>query len=218
MNFSNQSREPGRQLTGFIAVVIIHVALIYALLNGLGKHVITFIKEIPIEVSIIEEVKPPPPPPPPEIKPQIKVTQLPKPFIPPPEVAVQTPPSPQAITAVSTETPTHQDFHPQVAAPTDKSADGPVVVKPQVDFSTCEKPAYPRNARANGDSGTVRIKFLIEIDGRVAETNIERSSSHRELDNAAVNALTLCRFKPGTVDGKPQKSWTSVDYVWKLPN
>jgi len=62
------------------------------------------------------------------------------------------------------------------------------------------------------------LQFLIGLDGKVADSKIERSSGFRALDAAAKNALSLCKFKPGLVDGKPQQSWTVVDYVWKLPD
>jgi len=45
---------------------------------------------------------------------------------------------------------------------------------------------------------------------------VEKSSGFRELDRAAQVGLGLCRFKPGTVDGVPQQSWTKMQYVWSL--
>jgi len=60
------------------------------------------------------------------------------------------------------------------------------------------------------------LQFLIGIDGRVADSKVAKSSGFRDLDNAARSALSRCRFKPGLADGKPQQSWTKVQYVWKL--
>jgi outer membrane biosynthesis protein TonB len=37
------------------------------------------------------------------------------------------------------------------------------------------------------------------------------------LDRAAESAIkNTCKFKPGTVDGRPQALTTTVVYVWKL--
>ncbi|MFD2270900.1 hypothetical protein ACFS07_06595 [Undibacterium arcticum] len=36
------------------------------------------------------------------------------------------------------------------------------------------------------------------------------------MDKAARLALSICKFKPGTTDGKPEQSWTKVQYEWKL--
>ncbi len=62
MDFAQQQRNPGKHLTGFTVVVILHLILGWALLNGLARTVIEVIKN-PLETKIIEEVKPPPPPP-----------------------------------------------------------------------------------------------------------------------------------------------------------
>ena len=215
MDFSDKGEDSGSKLTGITVVALVHAILIYALLTGLGKKIISVIKEVPIETKVIEEVKPPPPPPdaPP---PPPKLAAPPPPFIPPPEVQVAPQPSPNAITAVSNVAPPRQDFH--AAPPAAKAVAGPSVTKAQVDFTTCDKPDYPRNSLRNEEQGTTRLAFLIGLDGRVADSKVEKSSGFRALDAAAKNALSLCKFKPGTVDGKPQQSWTAVDYVWKLPD
>ena len=217
MDFSEHGQDPSKKLIGISVVVVVHAIVIYALLNGLGKQIIAVIKELPIETKVIEEVKPPPPPPdaPP---PPPKLAAPPPPFIPPPEVQVAAQPQQNTISAVSNVQPPHQDMHPQAAPVAAKPAQGPSVVKAVVDFSTCDKPDYPRNSLRNEEQGTVRIQFLIGLDGRVADSRVEKSSGFRALDAAAKNALSLCKFKPGLVDGKPQQSWTAVDYVWKLPD
>ncbi|PRC93389.1 energy transducer TonB [Solimicrobium silvestre] len=217
MDFSEHGQDPTKKLVGISVVVLIHVIVIYALLNGLGKQIIAVIKDIPIETKVIEEVKPPPPPPdaPP---PPPKLAAPPPPFIPPPEVQVAQQPVVNTISAVSNVQPPRQDFTKAVAAPpVVAKASGPSVVAAVVDFSTCDKPDYPRNSVRNEEHGTVRIAFLIGLDGRVADSKIEKSSGFRALDAAAKNGLSLCKFKPGTVDGKPQQTWTAVDYVWTLP-
>ncbi len=207
MDFSEHGQDPVKKLTGISVVVLVHAIVIYALLNGLGKQIVKVIKELPIETKVIEEMKPPPPPDAPPPPP--KLAAPPPPFIPPPEVQVQQPVSPNAIQAVSDVAPARSDMQVQA---------GSAVVKAVVDFSTCDKPDYPRNSLRNEEQGTVRILFLIGADGHVADSKIEKSSGSRTLDAAAKTALSLCKFKPGMVDGKLQQSWTAVDYVWKLPD
>ena len=92
----------------------------------------------------------------------------------------------------------------------------PVITAAVVDAQACVKPDYPKNARRNGDTGTVMLAFLIGTDGKVADSRIEKSSGFRELDRAAQAGLSLCKFKPGTADGVPQQSWTRMQYVWSL--
>jgi protein TonB len=213
MDFSERGQDSGKRLAGITVVIVVHALLIYALLNGLGEQIITVIKTLPIETKLIEEVKPALPMPSTLPTPSKKVTP-PKLFIPAPEVAVHS--APNAIQAVTNEPPAQSEMLASNAtAPV--AAKGLSVIQAVVDFSTCAKPDYPRNALRNEEQGTVRIQFLIDLDGRVADSKIDKSSGFRMLDAAAKKALSLCKFKPGTIDGKPQQSWTAVDYVWKLP-
>jgi protein TonB len=213
MDFSQVDSNPGKKFTGLIIVVLLHVFIVYALVTGLARNVIEIIKA-PIETKLIEEVKPPPPPPDTPPPPPPKMTAPPPPFIPPPEVSVQVQASPNAIattTNVPPPTTSLAPIRPPVTAST-----GPVHVAAVVDSRACQKPEYPPKSLRNEETGTVTLQFLIGIDGRVVESKVEKGSGYRDLDNAARNALSLCKFIPGTTDGKPEQSWTRMQYVWKL--
>jgi TonB family protein len=82
--------------------------------------------------------------------------------------------------------------------------------------NTCSKPVYPVEAIRNEWTGVSTVAFLIGVDGLVKNTKILRSSGHDILDEAAKEALSLCHFKPATVDGKPVAAWQPVQYVWTL--
>lgn len=213
MDFSETERNPTKKIAGIAFVILLHVLIVYALLTGLARKVVEVIKQ-PIETKIIEEVKPPPPkdlPPPP---PPPKMVAPPPPFIPPPEVQIQQPPPQNTIAAVSNikpENPVMPQPQPQPAKPAES-----VRVPAVVDARACQKPEYPRKSVRNEEQGTVTLQFLIGLDGRVVDSRIEKSSGFKDLDNAARAALSLCKFKPGTVDGKPEQSWTKMTYVWKL--
>jgi len=200
----------------------LHVLLGWALVSGLARKVVEVIKA-PIETKIIEEVKPPPPPetPPP---PPPKMALPPPSFVPPPEVQIANPPPPQAAITVQTTTP------PPAAPVTIAPPPGPVAAaaapaaRPAViDVSTCEKPSYPSAAARAEAKGTTKIRFTIDATGHLdpSKTVIERSSGgsreHKLLDRTAVEALSKCKFKPGTDDaGRPVGAFSIVDYVWNL--
>jgi protein TonB len=172
-----------------------------------------------VETKIIEDVKPPPPPetPPPPPPPEMKAP--PPPFIPPVEVQVQQPPPVQNTIAVSSQAkPATNDLQRTPPAPPAQPAKaaGPSRTAAVVDFNTCSKPEWPKSSLRNEETGTVTFQFLIGEDGHVAETKITKSSGFRELDKAAQTALSKCRFKPATVDGKPEQAWTAVQYAWVL--
>jgi protein TonB len=66
-------------------------------------------------------------------------------------------------------------------------------------------------------TGTSVLQFLIAASGAVVESRVAASSGHAALDEAAVAALSQCRFRPAIgADGKPQEAWTSIRYVWQL--
>ncbi|MFZ6771714.1 energy transducer TonB [Undibacterium sp. SXout7W] len=89
-------------------------------------------------------------------------------------------------------------------------------VAPVMDSKSCEPPKYPKAALMNEETGTVHMGFLISTEGKVVESRIDKSSGSKSLDKAALSALGLCKFKPGTKDGKAEQLWAKVDFVWKL--
>jgi len=82
--------------------------------------------------------------------------------------------------------------------------------------SMCPKIEYPSASKRLEEEGTVRLKFLIDIDGKVLESEIEKSSGFLRLDEAARTGLSKCQFKPSTVLGVPQKSWTKMNFTFRL--
>lgn len=214
MNFSEHDSDRNKKIIGITIVALIHVLVFYALLTGLGKQIIAVMKELPIQAALIEESKPPAPPAPPAPP---KVVTPSKPFVPAPKVTTQQTPVPEAIQEVASTPPAPTETS-AVEVTSTPAAKVSTTTQAVVDFSTCAKPDYPRNALRNEEQGTVRLQFLIGLDGRVADAKIEKSSGFRTLDTAAKNALRLCKFKPATMNGIAQQSWTTVDYVWKLPD
>lgn len=207
--------SPGR-FGGLAAVVALHAGVIYALANGLGQCVVDIVRQ-PLEARVIVEAKPLPSPPPPEpAKPLPKKVPPPKAYVPPPAVRTAAPP-PAAITAVTTTRPPEPVVATGVAEPAAAPAAEPVRVAAALDASgACKPPQYPPSSRRNGESGAVVLRFLIDTDGRVIESRVDTSSGFERLDEAALNGLALCHFKPGSVDGRPERSWARMRYVWKL--
>jgi protein TonB len=212
MDYAQQQRNPAKHLVGITFVVVFHILLVYGLMNGLARKVVEVVKG-PLETRLIEEVKkaPPPdtpPPPPPKLAPP------PPPYIPPPEinVAVASQSAPGAITAIA-RTPPPAPVAPAPAAPPRPAVRTPPIIDAK---HSCAEPQYPSASRRLEEEGTVVLRFLIDVDGRVVKSEVESSSGHARLDDAARQALGRCQFKPGTVDGKPEQSWASLKYTWKL--
>lgn len=205
MDFAQQQRNPAKHLVGITIVTAAHVLAVYALATGLSHKVMEVVRG-PLETKLIEEFKKPPPdqppPPPPKLAPP------PPPFIPPVEVNIAVAaPAANTITQVTTTRPAAP-----VAAPKHVERTAPVIDAQR----NCAKPEYPSASRRLDEAGTVTLRFLIDVSGQVLESKVETSSGFARLDEAARTALGRCRFKPGTVDGKPEQSWASIKYKWEL--
>jgi protein TonB len=83
------------------------------------------------------------------------------------------------------------------------------------DPSKC-KVDYPKASLMNEEQGTTSMSFLVNPDGSVADSKLDKSSGFKNLDKAAMKGLAACKFKPGSKDGAPAQTWTRVDYAWKL--
>jgi protein TonB len=117
-------------------------------------------------------------------------------------------PSPVAASVISTPPDVKQAEAPR-PAPTRKNAS-------LAPGDGCSKLDYPSLALRAEQSGTVVLNFLVDVDGRVADSKIDNSSGYRLLDEAARKGLSRCRFVPATVDGRPEQAWTRVEYVWRI--
>jgi protein TonB len=75
---------------------------------------------------------------------------------------------------------------------------------------------YPKASLMNEEQGVTSMSFLVNADGSVADSKLEKSSGFKGLDKAALKGLASCKFKPGSKDGAPAQTWAKVDYAWKL--
>ena len=214
-DYASRQRSPRKHLVGLAVVVVLHALLFWAINSGLAHKFVKIVKA-PVEAVLLEELKPPPPPPPPP--PPKNLPPPPPAYVPPVEVQVNTPPPVNAIAAVSNK--------PQPEAPPSPL---PVVSNPPpappapiartaavISASSCEKPEYPSASRRLEEEGTVTLKFLVGVDGRVKESAVDQSSGFRRLDEAARQGLSKCQFKPGTENGQPVEGWASMRYTRKL--
>jgi len=194
-----QPSAPHR-LVGIAAVVLLHVAIIWGLVNGLARNSIDVIRG-PIETRIIdaptpEKVEPPPPPP--------TFRAPPPPFVPPPEVNIEMPPAPQSTAPVAITT-----TRPPPAEP--------ARTLPHIDVRASREPEYPPVSRRLGEQGSLILQVLVGVDGKVRDAKLVQSSGFDRLDRAALDGVkTSYRFVPGTVDGKPQEMWYTFKFNWKL--
>lgn len=78
------------------------------------------------------------------------------------------------------------------------------------------RPVYPHAALEKRQEGVVKMQFTVGANGKLVGSAIAKSSGFRELDQAALQALIHCRFKPAYRDGKPVQAAFFVEYRWQL--
>lgn len=86
----------------------------------------------------------------------------------------------------------------------------------EMDFANCVMPQYPKAAQRNEYTGRSTLAFLVRTDGTIAASLVQKSSGHIELDDAAQEALSSCRFKLRAPTAPKEEIWQLVMYAWTL--
>lgn len=196
--------------TSLLLVVGLHVAALWALVNGLHVHVFTA-SAPQTEATVIDAPNPPPEkviPPDPTVRqvtatldqapPVIPELVLSNPIgpIPPPDVDTLPSTSPGAVAVV-----------PQ-----------PVIASAAVDpRHPLTQPAYPMASIRGNEEGALNLSVLVGTDGRVRDAKVAQSSGSARLDQAAVDeAKARWHLRPATRDGVPFEQWLTLRVVFRL--
>lgn len=77
-------------------------------------------------------------------------------------------------------------------------------------------PKYPLVAREKGYEGTVYLRVLVRVDGRVERLTVDRSSGYEILDRAAIDSVKEWAFFPAKKGGKSVESWVLLPVKFAL--
>jgi len=78
-------------------------------------------------------------------------------------------------------------------------------------------PNFPRLAQTAGLSGSVRVRALVDEEGRVIDVFVEKSTNkHGGFEEEAIKAAYECYFSPGIQNGRPVKVWVSFSFEFDL--
>jgi protein TonB len=211
--------RPDAKATKFVFVAALHVAVGAVFIHSMNTKKIS-LSSLPEQVLVMIEPERPTPPPPPEPPKPAQQLAPPDLFVPKVDVPVAPPPLPDTVRAT-----TASDPSPFPAMPSDPVPEAPATPSANpgqmrtavfADASGCALPAYPPAAAREGVTGTSTLALLVGTDGRVSSARIEHSSGSRVLDSAALNALSLCTFKPATNNGVAEAGWAKLAFVWTL--
>src|SRR6266403_715071 len=208
--YEEPSLFSGRRGAALIAVIILHIGIVWAFYTGLaGKLVQTIIP--PVEIAQIDKPKDvdKPPPPPPNLE-EIK------PYVPPPEfVDIAAPAETTNAIAVVTQT------QPVAAAPVVQAP--PPVAKPGTPPKQDPKHPlkigeewYPDASKRANEEGRCTVQVTVSADGKITNEAIQTSSGFPRLDEACLKGVHGQRMLPATEEGKPVEKTVSIPIVWKL--
>lgn len=222
MHFTHAPHAAGSKSTKLAVVIVFHVILGMALVKTMNVRLLNLpAVQPPVELvpTLQEPVIPPP-----LSAPQVRPVDPPVLVVPMPEVPVSTPPLTNTVTTTTTTTvtettPTNAGATATAIPPAGAGAGtgtGTAAVRMAAMMDGCAKPAYPAQAARNGDTGTVTLALLVGVDGRVTGSRVERSSGFRDLDKAALTALSLCKFKPAMRGDVAEAGWAQIAFTWQL--
>ena len=219
MHFSSLHPASGNKAGKFALVAGLHALIALGVVDMMDNKSIPM-PSLPDDLTVFmtpEPVQPLMPPDPPTPMPELAPPQV---VVPRVEVDVALPPaSPlQATTGMPSTQEAAQPAQAETPAhPATPSTDnGAMRSAVLADAAGCAKPDYPLAAARNGETGTVTLALLVGLDGRVSSARVQKSSGSRALDRAAMNALSLCQFKPAMHKGAPEAGWAQIAYVWSL--
>lgn len=221
-----------------VAVLVLHMTGLVSILYAKPETVALEKPQTPMMVSLVSHVENMP-----EEKPLPVVEQKPvvKKAVVKPQKVVEKPrvinddaarkiEQKEPVTTEKVETPVVAENTPAEAAPAAKAtetvaevakakaAPEPAIEPPSFGAAYLNNPApaYPMSARRMGEQGKVLLKVLVSEDGKAASVQVDRSSGHSKLDEAAVEAVKKWSFVPAKRSNKPMSAYVLVPINFSL--
>jgi len=79
-----------------------------------------------------------------------------------------------------------------------------------------KKPIYPYRAKQLNITGKVKVKFLVDENGKVSHIKILKSVPPGIFDKSVLTALPSWRFSPGKIKGKPVPTWVITTIKFEI--
>ena len=206
---SSSSAALRRVPTNLLLVGVLHLIVVWALINGLHIRLSTPERPSDIVASMLDPAQPPPEHVIAPDVPQTQVNYTPAAIV--PEILL--PPIDDAADIT-------QEVLPRIEEPTQPALidEQPVVTGAAIDpRHPLTQPEYPASAVRSGEEGKLALQVLVGPDGRVADVKVARSSGSPRLDQAAVSeARSHWRLRPATRNGVPFAQWLTLGVVFRL--
>lgn len=199
------AEDHSRRLGVAAAIVAVHAAALYAALT-FAPRIQQAVARVPLAVSFVSQPEPGPQRQLPQVAvvaPQLLVRQPELPLI---EIPNDAPSAARAIT-VPAQTP------PSAAQQEDRSVPKRVSA---VEYVREPSPRYPPQSRRLREQGLVVLRVVVDERGAASSIEIETSSGHARLDDAARDAVLRAAFRPYVEDGEPRRALVLIPIEFAL--
>jgi periplasmic protein TonB len=196
--------------TPMLIVGGLHLAVIWALLNGLQIHNAPSSRPADMEAAVIDRPAPPVETPPSE-RFQPNQVLFKEPQLPP--IVVPTTEAPPTVTL--------EDPPPLHMGPDTRGGSvdpEPVIHAASIDpQNPLTQPPYPMSSRHLAEEGALLLDILVGADGHVRDAKVSHSSGFERLDQAALSeAKQHWRLRPATRNGMAFEQWLTLKVVFRL--
>lgn len=224
LGMSSVARRALPRLGRLGAIAGLHLLLVWALLQSQGVRQVLH-EARPLMVALLADVRPTPPEPvlptPARAKPLPAPPVLPPPEItvasanpaPPPVPVVLTPvpppmpvPAAAPVVAVVVPAPALRVVAPSAAV---VSAEPRPVAAGAIRYRLPPAIEVPMASRRLGESGTVLLRVVVDVNGLPRQISLHRSSGFARLDEQALAAMRSARFQP-LVEGGNAYEWLVI--------
>lgn len=198
------AEDHSRRLGVAAAILAVHAAGLYAALT-FAPRIRDVVAQVPLVVSFVSQ---------PEHTPQ---RPLPMVAVVTPQPLVQQPELP--LIEIPTEAPaTHAITLPTQAPPPAAQQEDRSVPKlvSAVEYVREPSPRYPPQSRRLREQGLVVLRVVIDERGAASSIEIETSSGHSRLDDAARDAVSRAAFRPYVEDGEPRRALVLIPIEFAL--
>ena len=224
VGLSAAQRPVLHRMARLVAIAGAHLLLAWALLQTHSVRQVLH-EARPLVVALLADVQPTPPVP--VLPAPAPARPLPAPaWLPPPEITVAAAPAaPVPVTVVVATAPAAPVAAPQpatAASPLPVAAPRPPAPPPvavpaeprqvaagQIRYRVAPAVEVPMASRRLGESGTVWLKVVVDVNGLPRQVSLHRSSGHARLDEQALAAMRSARFQP-LVEGGSAYEWLVI--------
>lgn len=200
------AEDHSRRLCVAATIAAVHVAGVYAALS-FAPVLKRAVAEAPLLVTFVSPAEPAPERPMPQVSVVTPQPLVQLPDLPQIDIPNDAPASPRAITVPLQPPP------PSAAQSEDRST--PKLVS-TVEYVREPSPRYPPQSRRLREQGLVVLRVVIDEHGTASSIEIETSSGHARLDDAARDAVLRAAFRPYIEDGEPRRALVLIPIEFAL--